>query len=480
MAYEHGIRVQENPTSLPKPLIGSSGLQVVIGTAPVNLTDNPYNKANEPFKVENYEQAVKYLGYSSDFKNYTLCQSISACFKVFAVSPVIFINVLDPKRHKKENTEETYIVKDGQAVVNIEGILLDTLIVKNGDTELIQDTDYVADFNSSGFAVINLINNNSVTELKVQSTSIDPTSVTVEDIIGGYNSETGYETGIQTVRKVYTKFNLVPNLLLAPGWSHIKEIGAALDAKSTINEVFTCENILDLDTIIATKYTDVEKLKEENGYTSEHSIVCWPKLEIDGEQYYFSALMGALISNLDAENGDIPSLSPSNKLLNVTGTVLEDGTEISLDVPLANTLNAIGVVTAVNDEGYRTWGNNMACYPANVDPKDRWIVCRRSFSWWGNRFIQTYKRKVDDPLNFRLIETLVDSENIFGNSLVSQGKFAGARMEYNVDDNPIESILDGHVIFKQYLAQYTPAESILNVLEFDPAMLKAALEGGGE
>ena len=59
-----------------------------------------------------------------------------------------------------------------------------------------------------------------------------------------------------------------------------------------------------------------------------------------------------------------------------------------------------------------------------------------------------------------------------------QGKCAGARMVYVQEDNPEEDILNGKVQFRQYLAPYTPAEDILNVLEFDPSMLAAALSGG--
>ena len=85
--------------------------------------------------------------------------------------------------------------------------------------------------------------------------------------------------------------------------------------------------------------------------------------------------------------------------------------------------------------------------------------------------------KVDDPTNYRLIESIVDSENVRGNSLVSMGKCAGIRMVYSKEDNPIASVLDGKIVFRQYLAPYPPAEDILNVLEFDPSMIEAALGG---
>lgn len=84
---------------------------------------------------------------------------------------------------------------------------------------------------------------------------------------------------------------------------------------------------------------------------------------------------------------------------------------------------------------------------------------------------------MDDPANYRLIESIVDSENVRGNSLVSQGKCAGAKTVYNREDNPTGNVINGTIVFKQYIAPYTPAEYILDVLEFDPTMLEAALGG---
>ena len=84
---------------------------------------------------------------------------------------------------------------------------------------------------------------------------------------------------------------------------------------------------------------------------------------------------------------------------------------------------------------------------------------------------------MDDPANYRLIESIVDSENIRGNSLVSQGKCDGIKTVFRRDDNPIENVVDGRIVFRQFLAPYTPAEDILNILEFDVSMIQAALGG---
>lgn len=111
--YYHGVRVQEQGSTAAAPVTGTSGLQVVIGTAPVNLVESPETAVNVPVVCMNMQEAKDKLGYSTDFAAYTLCQSMYMSFQAFAVAPVVYINVLDPAKHKKENAEKAYAVIEG-------------------------------------------------------------------------------------------------------------------------------------------------------------------------------------------------------------------------------------------------------------------------------------------------------------------------------------------------------------------------------
>lgn len=474
--YNHGVRVLEEDMALAVPVSGTAGLQVVIGTAPINLAKDPA-EVNEPVVCNSFAECEEKLGYSENFAEYTLCQSMYASTQMFAVAPVVFINVLDPKVHKKDNEEKQYTVANKQVVLDEMGVMLDSLVVKNGEAELTSGADYLATFNAEGKAVITLLSgSDTASALKVTSTSIDPSKVTKTNIIGGYDAETGAETGIEAVRKVYPKTGMTMGLLLAPGWSQIPEVAAAMALKcEELNGVFYSECLVDLDTAKATKYTDCKKVKEESGVADKHQIALWPMVKVGDKTLAFSAVYAAMTAYTDATNDDVPNLSPSNHLLKATATVLKDGTEVYLDQMQANVLNGQGIVTALYDGGWRAWGNNMACYPDVVDPKDRWISCRRFFSWWANSFILTYKSRVDSPANRRLIETICDTENIRGNSYVAQGKCAGASIEFREDDNPVTGLLNGKLVFRQHLAPYTPAEDIVDILSFDPDMLQSAL-----
>lgn len=483
MAYQHGVRVLEQATGVVAPIEGTAGLQVVFGTAPVNLAADPYAVTNKPVIAYSWSEAVSQLGYSKDYAKYTLCESMYASFKLLGVAPVIFVNVLDPKVHKKDNEAATVKVENLQAVVEVPGILLDTVKVSvSGGDDLTVDTDYILGFNDDGHLVITLLASGTgaaATDLSVQSTSIDPTAVDADDIIGA--SATGEEKGLEVLRQVYPKTGMTPGLIIAPGWSQNPDVGIVLAAKcEEINGYFTCEGFVDIDSSEdgCTAYTDLKEAKEDAGITSPHIMALWPCVAVGSQIFHYSAVMAALTAYIDANNDDVPSLSPSNKLVGISGTVLEDGTEVVLDQVQANTVNSFGITTAINVNGWRTWGNNTAAYPATTDPKDRWFCCRRFFSWWGNSFILTYFQKVDDPMNTRLIESVVDSENIRGNAYVSAGKCAAAYIEYNEAENPVTDILNGKITFHQHLAPYVPAEDILNILEFDTDALQSALIGG--
>lgn len=487
MAYERGVKISERSTSLAAPVLGTASLQVVVGVSPVNLAADPYGSTNVPKLAYSLPEAVEAVGYAGDLERYTLDQSINATFKLAKVAPIVLINVLDPKKHKETVSKEAYPVDRMQAVVDVDGILLDTLEVMDGETVLQADTDYVTGFDSEGHAVVTLLENSSAKgagSLDISGDRVDPSKVTAGDIIGGYDVATGKESGLELVRQVFPLFGMTPGLITAPGYSKDPAVAAVMAAKcSDINGMFTCECIVDLDSTPdgATKYTDVKTVKEKMGLVSPHVEPVWPKVRVGDDVYHYSAVYSATIARTDADNDNVPNLSASNKMLQVTGTCLDDkdGTAVMMDLEQANMVAGCGVVTALNMNGFRTWGNNSAAYPATTDPKDRWFCCRRFFSWWGNSFILSYLERVDDPSDTRLIQAICDAENIRGNSYVAQGKCAGARIEYRKEDNPTTDILDGKIRFRMYLAPYPPAEYILGVLEFDPAMLETSL-GGGE
>ncbi|GIO09669.1 hypothetical protein J31TS6_56970 [Brevibacillus reuszeri] len=476
MAYKHGVSISENPTSVISPVRVSAGLPVVFGTAPVNLAETQ-EFVNKPILAYTYPEAVKALGYSADWKNYTLCEFMKSHFQLFNVAPIVFVNVLDPKKHKKEVPDSDIALIKGVARIEQDGILLDQLTVKltAAGEPLQKNVDYIAAFDGKGNVIITAIQGGAISDtvpsLVVSYTHLDPNMVTKMDIIGGVDVTTGKYTGLELINRVFPMYRLVPGQILATGWSHDPMVAAIMKAKSgSINGLFKAVSVTDVDSSEtgADRYSEVPAWKNDKNYTDPLQIVCWPKVKLGDEIYHLSTQTAGLICKVDAKNDDIPFESPSNKNLQAVGLVNDAGEEVELGPEQANYLNGQGIVTALNwIGGWKLWGNRTAAYPGITDVKDAFIPVRRTFNWVANTIILTYWQNVDNPTNRRLIETVVDSMNIWLNGLSARGALLGGRIEFRSDDNPTTDLLDGIIRFRVFLASPTPGEVLEFQLEYD-------------
>lgn len=48
MIYRHGVYMSEIPSTVKAPIESDAGVIVVVGTAPVNMADDPYHATNTP------------------------------------------------------------------------------------------------------------------------------------------------------------------------------------------------------------------------------------------------------------------------------------------------------------------------------------------------------------------------------------------------------------------------------------------------
>lgn len=469
MAFFHGIKVQEKQTQIVAPVQVDSAVQVVVGLAPVNMGN--ITDPLSPQVAYSYEEAVAKMGMSDNHLSYTICESIKLSFMIYNVAPLVMINVLDPSKHKQQKTTVSVSMVDGKAELPEEGVLLPSVQLTQSEQALAEGTDYTISFTGSGKALIERIEGGKITEqtatLKATYNVLDPESVTEDDIVAG----------VQKIREVYPRFGIVPGTLIVPGFSGKPKVYNAMTAKTqNLNGAFRYHCLVDLDTETVTSYDKAAAEKNKNGFTHENSSLFYPMVKVGDEIYHFSAIAGALIADTDYKNEGIPYVSLSNRSLKITGLCLKDGSEVVLDMEQGNALNKVGINTAINMNGWRAWGNRTACYPGNTDIKDCFIPCRRMYNWWANQFILSYFAKVDNPLNKRLIESIVDSENIKGNSWKQRYQAAEAKMVFEAEDNPETDLINGIVRVRMMFSPYPPAEQIWATVEYDTNALQSALQ----
>ena len=462
MAYFHGVKAGEVATSIVSPAQTTAGFPVVFGTAPIHLTDNPAAYVNKPTILYSYEEGKKKFGYSSDWDKFTLSEVLYAQFNLYAVAPICFVNVLDPAKHKTAVANAEQVLSADKTVTIKEPVLLGTLAVRtSAEAEpKVLNEDYTAAYNDDGELVITMINVAAdVTSIFVSYDKLDPSLVDNDDKLEAFN----------LIDSIYPRLSIVPGVLAAPGWTENPTIAASLKAHAlNIMSLFRCICLTDIDTAQATSYDAVNTWKNNNNYTGVNQYACWPCVRNGDHVFHMSTHLIGMIGVMDAANGDVPYQSPSNLTMQITGTCLKDGTEVTLSLDQANLLNSQGVYTALNfTGGWKGWGNRTAAYPSNTDVKDCFGCVRRMFDWQYQTFILTYWQKVDQPLTRRLVKTIVDSEQIRLNGLVARGYLLGASVQFLEEENPLTDLLNGIFRVHTYITPPVPAEQIEDVLEYD-------------
>lgn len=483
MAYRHGVYVSEVPTSILPPVTSTAGLPVVFGTAPINMAENMDEVINKPVLAYSYPEAVKKLGFAPANEDghfdFTLCEFMRSHFGLFTVAPVVFINVLNPQEHTEQVTAESVTLVLGKAELAHPGALKSSVVVKgDGGTSTYEEgTDYELAFSDKAGVVINRLETGEIGDndtLQVDYDYLDPSKAAASDIIGGINAETFQSEGLELISEIFPRFRLVPGMILVPKFSTDAAVAAVMRAKGrNINGHFNAISLCDIPTDEVVDYTSAAKWKNDNNVADGQQIVCWPKVKLGAEQFHLSTQVAGVICQTDATNGNVPYVSPSNKSMQGTATVLEDGTEIFLGSDNAAYLNGQGIVTGLNFiGGWKVWGNRTSVYPGVSDPKDAFIPIRRMFNWVGNSLILTFWQRLDFPLNRRQIDTVVDSANIWLNGLVAQQQLNGARVEFLETENPVTDLMDGIARFHVHLTPPSPNREIDFILEYDPSYLE--------
>jgi hypothetical protein len=478
MTFYHGVQTSQKETSVSTPNTADSGIPFIVGTAPVHTVGG---KVNEPVLCNTYSEAVSAFGYSDDWQKYTICEMIYSHFKLFGMSPLIVVNVLDPAKHKKSIAATSVNLVDGQATLPYEAIADSVKVTgANGSTTYVAGTDYDVFFDDDKL-IVEIIDGGAITtdttSLEIGYDAIDTSVITKKDIIGGFDVNTKTYSGFELVDQVFPKYLTVPDLLLAPGWSSDSEVAAVMAAKAaSINGLFPCKALIDADCSTVLYYSDVPAWKSQKNIVGTNQIVCWPMVKLGDRMFHLSVQVAGDIAKVDTDNNGCPSESPSNKSLQMDSLVLADGTEVTLDLTQANYLNANGIVTALNFiGGFVLWGNCTACYPSNTDVKDYFIAVSRTFDWVAKTLVLSFWSKTDKKMNRVLIDSITNSVNIWLAGLVAEGNLLGGRVEVLDDENPLTDLLSGIIRFHIYIAPPVPAQEIDFTFEYDASYVQSAL-----
>lgn len=463
--YLHGVYAHRGETYAANA-VQAGRFPCYIGTAPVNLVRGYAEKqlVNAPVKLTQYSQAQGAVGYSDDWRAYTLCEPLSVHFNnvLGCVGPIYVINVLDPAKHKKaEQTTQQLTFVNKRAEFVSASVVLDTLTIE----DKAEGVDYSVDYDYTAGKVIVKDLKGELTTASCTFDEVDPAAVTAEDIIGGKTSSGEY-SGIGALDLIGIKDYVQPCYLAAPGWSHIPAVRNALMAATlALNAKFQAFAMTDIpvkgedggvDTI-----EGANAWKPARGYEDENELVNWPKsIDNTGKIYHLSTFRVWQQQLTDYGHNNVPFETASNKAVPVISQYFGEGsTNKGFDESMANELNAKGICTIIpRGNAMVLWGGHTSAYSfgATTDAAQIFDTNVLMIQHLCNRFIREYGDIIDKPMTRQQRDEIINREQNYLNSLVTMGALIGSpKVLFLSADNSTADMVNGDFQFRD-IATVTP------------------------
>ena len=459
--YKHGV-YGENGSASNVVDTTQVTTPVYVGTLPIHRLNK--NKLSTVKHFMNADVAmflltsvkdVKNLNFiSDDWEAYSLCEAIDAHFMhEKAIAPIILI------ASAKEGTTETktadvaltksgttYIgyLDDARATIENMALSVASVTFEEGEVTYGYDGDRIKivikkeNFNANSVSV-------SYSQIATEKMDI-PAFKNCLDIIGRTESVTGR----------------IPNILNAPQYSndpkyHDLMVQAVIDKfDGKWNGVVPVDigEVDGIESAIAWKKT--------NSYSSVLEKPCYPILGYKGKKYHMSTVWTVSAMSLDMESDNVPYQSASNKPVFADAICSnKDGSAMYISEEEANTLNANGITTAITTKGQiRLWGSHMGNYDfsnlANIPVEERFDVAVRMSAYIRNYLQYNYLDEIDESINRKDIDSIINSVQMWLDSLVNESKLLYATVEFDDDSD----IANGDIAFNIAVTYPCIAKSI--------------------
>ena len=439
----------------------SQGAIVYVGTATVHNVEGGANNVNKPIVVNNIAEARKYFGYSDEWDKYTLCEAMHVHLENKGVGPLVFINVLNPATHKaSEAGTVSKTPENGRVTIPAaQDIILDSVVVKSGNTAKIKGTDYAIAYNIEKKTItISELTAGALgtSALTITYNTVDATAVTTADVIGASDG-LGLNTGIFAIKNVYQLTGYIPAYLAAPGFSSVPAVHAAMYQNSVkVNGHWDVYMFVDLPIVNGeTPLTlDTAKTyKNGNGYTKENETVFFPLAQgTDGKIYHLSVLAAANFQELLLAQDGIPYKTASNTDCSLienlylgasnTGRIYDDSI-------INEKLNKNGIASAAYVGGrWAIWGCHSADYDQeNGDQINVAETNRMMLYYISNDFQHRRTPDVDKPMTANDLQTIIAEEQTRVDALLNIGALTRGVVTLNADAQARSDIMNGDYSF---------------------------------
>ena len=461
----------------------SKSVITYIGTAPVHTVEDGAKNVNTPILINNIAEARKYLGYSGNWDDYTLCEAMHVHFEIKGVGPIVFINVLDPKKHKADESGNiSKTPENGRITIPAAGnIILDSVVVKTSGgsaTTKVKGKDYTIAYNTDK-ETITIAEAKSgalgTSALTITYDSVDPSKVEEADVIGSSDG-LGLNTGVFAVKNVYPLTGYIPSFLVAPGFSSIPAVHSAMYQNShKVNGHWDAFMYVDLpikDEGTAITLDTAYTYKKAHGYTHENEKPYFPLVSgTDGNIYHLSTLAAANLQELLLAQDGIPYKTSSNTDCSLIENLYfgEDYKGRIYDDEIINEkLCKNGIASAAYTGGrWAIWGAHCADYDqdnmtsVNVSETNRMMLYYISNDFQDRRTLD-----VDQPLTPNDIKSIVSQEQMRLDALIKIGALTYGTVALSADAQAKSDIVNGDYSFEYNVTTTPLAKSLTAVVSW--------------
>lgn len=266
----------------------------------------------------------------------------------------------------------------------------------------------------------------------------------------------GAGTGLFKFIEARSKFDLEPDLLIAPEFSHDSQV---LESMRLVANELSAVVLFDIDDA----KTVEEAITIARNLTSSRLQPCYPRVYPESgdtaNHLPLSSFLAGHIARTDRELGT--SRSPSNRLINgikdLSKVVRFSMKDENSD---ANRLNEVGITTMIRMKGWRVWGSRTVGKGDPIEEENKFINVRRTRDKLHAMVIQIAFQAIDDQIGINFISHVEDEMNEYMRLERSNQRLLGGTCKALAADNPVSQLKKGTVVFAVDSDIAPPAEQI--------------------
>ncbi|WP_321392853.1 phage tail sheath C-terminal domain-containing protein [Emcibacter sp.] len=280
---------------------------------------------------------------------------------------------------------------------------------------------------------------------------------TLANVVGGVDAGTEERTGVHAFIDAQIELNLVPRILIAPGWTHQRPGASANPVVAELQGL--AERFRAVIFADCPNTTDADAITYKNDWGSGLIRVLDPWVKVlSGETVVeepLSARAAGLRAKVDNEKGFW--WSDSNQVINgIIGTARPIDYIPGDSSSRANYLNENNITTVIRLDGYRLWGGRTT----SADPVWSFLSVRRTAHIIEDSIQRGHLWAIDRPITKTYVEDVAEGVNAYLRSLEAQGAILGGECVPNNELNTSENIEAGKVYFDFDFRPPTDAEHI--------------------